>query len=303
MSGAVIVKDLAGKTAFITGGANGLGLAMARSFASAGMKVVLADIEEEVLNKAVASFKGSNAEVFGIVVDVTDRDAMARAADEAEAHFGNIHVVCNNAGVATGGALDTVSYEDWDWVLGVNIGGVVNGIQTFTERMKKHGEGGHFVNTASIAGFVAGAGGIYAASKFAVVGMSEALRADLEPHGIGVSVLCPGFVKTQIHEADRNRPDAYANEGGKVSGEEEMAVSAALVESGIEPEVVGECVLEGVKTNALYLFPHPELKEVVSIRFDQVLAAMGAGEVNESQMPMAEMFAAGLRARSLQDPD
>ena len=182
------MKDLAGKVAFVTGGANGLGLAMARSFASAGMKVVLADIEESVLAESIASFEGSNAEVHGIVVDVTDRAAMTAAADEAEAHFGPVQVVCNNAGVAAGGPLDTVSYDDWDWVLGVNIGGVVNGIQTFVERIKKHGQGGHIVNTASMAGFLPSAGGIYAASKFAVVGMSEALRADLAPYNIGVSV-------------------------------------------------------------------------------------------------------------------
>lgn len=240
---------------------------------------------------------------MAIVVDVTDRDAMARAADEAEAHFGNIHVVCNNAGVAGGGALDAVTYEDWDWVLGVNIGGVVNGIQTFVGRMKDHGEGGHFVNTASIAGFIAGAGGIYASSKFAVVGMSEALREDLEPHGIGVSVLCPGFVKTRIHEADRNRPDSLADPGGEISGQEEMAGLGSQVESGIDPQIVGECVLEGLKNNALYMFPNPELKELVSARFDQVLETMGAGEINESQLPMAQLAAAGMRARNLQDPD
>lgn len=297
------MRDLAGKTAFITGGAAGLGLAMAQSLAGAGMNVVLADIEQEALDKAVAEFKESNAQVMGILVDVTDREAMVRAADEAEARFGNIHVVCNNAGVAAGGTLDTVSYEDWDWVLGVNVGGVINGIQTFVQRMKDHGEGGHFVNTASMAGFIGGAGGIYSTSKFAVVGLSETLRQDLEPHGIGVSVLCPGFVKTRIHESERIRPDAFTSPNSKVSGEEEIAALGQLVEGGIDPAVVGECVLEGVRSNALYLFPHPELKEVVSVRFDQVVEAMSEGEVNESQVQLAKAFADGIRARSLRDPD
>lgn len=297
------MKDLVGKTAFITGGASGLGLAMAQSFAGAGMNVVLADIEQDALDQAVAGFKGTNAHVSGILVDVTDRDAMARAADEAEARFGNVHVVCNNAGVGTGGSLDAVSYEDWDWVLGVNVGGVVNGIQTFTQRMKDHGEGGHFVNTASMAGFVGGAGGIYTTSKFAVVGMSEVLRQDLDPHGIGVSVLCPGFVKTRINESDRNRPDAYANPQDHAADDAETDVIGALVEGGIDPAIVGECVLEGVKNNALYLFPHPEFKQVVAVRFDQVLDALGAGEINESQIEVARAFADGLRARSLREPD
>lgn len=294
------MKDLAGKVAFVTGGANGLGLAMAQAFAGAGMKVVLADIEEDVLNEAVASFKDTNADVYGIVVDVTDREAMARAADEAEAHFGNIHVVCNNAGVATGGPLDTVSYEDWDWVLGVNVGGVVNGVQTFVERIKKHGEGGHIVNTASMAGLIPAAGGIYATSKFAVLGLSEALRADLEPHGIGVSVLCPGFVKTRIHEAERNRPAGLQNEAEPEPGEE-WDIAAASVEGGIDPAIVGEAVLDGVKHNALYIFPHPEFKDVVEVRFNQILAELGAGEVNESQVPGALMGAEMMKMRKLRD--
>jgi NAD(P)-dependent dehydrogenase (short-subunit alcohol dehydrogenase family) len=297
------MRDLEGKVAFITGGANGLGLAMAKSFASAGMKIVLADIEQDALDKAIASFGETNANVHGIIVDVTDRAAMAAAADEAENVFGPVHVVCNNAGVAAGGTMDTISYEDWDWVLGVNIGGVVNGIQTFIDRMKKHGEGGHFVNTASLAGFIAGAGGPYATSKFAVVGMSEVLRNDLEPHNIGVSVLCPAFVKTRIHEADRNRPDEFHNPDAAEITDEERAVSGAMVNSGIEPEIIGECVLEGVRNNELYLFPHPEMAEVVKIRFDQVLASMDQSKANEEQLPLAKGAAAQMANRNLRDTE
>ena len=295
------MKDLAGKTAFITGGAAGLGLAMARSLAGAGMNLVLTDIEEDTLATTLADFADSNASVHGIVHDVTDRAGWQRAADEAEAQFGPVHLVCNNAGVATGGPLDTVSYDDWDWVLGVNIGGVVNGVQTFIDRMKAHGEGGHFVNTASMAGFLPAAGGIYATSKFAVVGMSEALRADLEPHGIGVSVLCPGFVKTRIHEADRNLPDGHTV--GSDGMDESTGLTAVMVENGIGVDRIGDAVLEGVQNNALYIFTHPELKDAVGARFDQVLDALGDGPVNESQVPMAQMAAAQMQTRKLRDPE
>ena len=173
------MMDVAGKVAFITGGASGMGLAMAHSFAAAGMKVVIADIERAALDAALEEFASGNAEVIGLTVDVTNRDAMESAAVETEKAFGKVHVVCNNAGVAVGGRIDEMSYQDWDWVLGVNLGGVVNGVQTFVNRIKNHGEGGHIVNTASMAGHIAIPGlGVYNTSKFAVVGMSEVMKAD-----------------------------------------------------------------------------------------------------------------------------
>jgi NADP-dependent 3-hydroxy acid dehydrogenase YdfG len=191
------MRDVEGKVAFITGGASGMGLAMARSFAAAGMKVAITDIEQAALDRVAPEFAASNADFITLAVDVTDRTAMARAADATEAAFGKVHVVCNNAGVAVGGPIDQMSYQDWDWVTRVNLDGVVNGIQTFIDRMKAHGEGGHFVNTASMAGHLALRGlSVYTATKFAVVGISETMRQDLEPHGIGVSVLCPGVVRT-----------------------------------------------------------------------------------------------------------
>jgi len=297
------MKDLAGKVAFVTGAANGLGLAMARSFVGAGMKVVLADVEKDALAAAVASFDGANSEVHGIVVDVTDRDALAAAADEAEATFGAVHVLCNNAGVAAGGSLDAVSYDDWDWVMGVNVGGVINGIQTFIERIKKHGEGGHIVNTASMAGFMSAAGGIYAASKFAVVGLSESLRADMAPHNIGVSVLAPAFVATRIHEAERNRPDAFDNGEGAVLDEENASAVGSLIEAGIDPAIVGECVLDGVRNNQLYLFPHPEFKDALEARFDQVLGSMDQSKGNEDQLHLSQGAAHQMRGRNIRDTD
>jgi len=207
------MKDVAGKVAFITGGASGMGLAMARSFSAAGMKVAIADIEQSALDRVKAEFAKTNAEVITLKVDVTDRDAMERAAQATEAAFGKVHVVCNNAGVAVGGALDAMTYKDWDWVMGVNLAGVINGVQTFVNRIKAHGEGGHFVNTASMAGQMAIPGlGVYNTTKYAVVGMSETMRADLAPYNIGVSVLCPGVVSTSIFNSGRNRPEDLQTE-------------------------------------------------------------------------------------------
>ena len=201
------MKDVTGKVAFITGGASGLGLAMAGSFSAAGMKVAITDIEQAALDQVQEEFARSNAEVINLKVDVTDRDAMEQAAQETEAAFGKVHVVCNNAGVAVSGRADLMDYKDWDWVMGVNLDGVINGVQAFVNRIKAHGEGGHFVNTAWMAGMMPIPGGsIYTTSKYAVVGMSEVMRTDLARFNIGVSVLCPGGVTTNVANSGRNRP-------------------------------------------------------------------------------------------------
>lgn len=266
------MKDVVDKVAFITGGASGMGLAMARSFSAAGMKVVIADIEQAALDAAATEFAGSNADILTLQVDVTDRAAMEAAADATEAHFGKVHVVVNNAGVAVGGSLDTMSYDDWDWVMGVNLDGVVNGLQAFVNRIKRHGEGGHIVNTASMAGHMGIPGlGVYNASKWAVVGISETLKADLEPHDIGVSVLCPGVVKTNIFNSGRNRPEQLSSSGaadvaqaiGGAGGEERLA---EILEGALDASVVGDMVLHAIQTDELYIFSHPEFKEPVGSR-------------------------------------
>ena len=268
------MKDVAGKTAFVTGGASGIGLAMARSFAAAGMKVAIADIEESALEAAVASLAPTNAEVIPLQVDVTDRAAMARAADATESTFGKVHVVCNNAGVAVGGATDAMSYQDWDWVVNVNLNGVINGTQTFIERIKAHGEGGHFVNTASMAGHLAFGGlGVYNATKFAVVGMSEAMRTDLAPHNIGVSVLCPGVVNTNIFDSGRNRPATLQAETDTAdlasfrSGEEgRETLLEEMRRNALDPALVGDMVLHGIIEDEAYIFTHPEFSAQVTER-------------------------------------
>jgi len=275
------VQDLTGKTAFVTGGANGIGFAMAKAFLGAGMRVVIADVDEQALSAAAAALKGANSEVLAVQLDVTDRDQFSKVADQVEAEFGVIDVLCNNAGVYRGGTIDKVTYEDWDWVLGVNVGGVVNGVQTFAQRMKERGNGGHIVNTASMAGMTTSPGlGVYNASKFAVVGMSEAMQGDLAEHNIGVSVLCPGMVRTRILESERTRPDELEpnQAGAEEAAKDHNAIMQTAMGTGIDPDEVGEMVLQGVRNNELYLFPHPEMKEATAARFAHILDAFGEAD-------------------------
>ena len=276
------MRDITGKVAFITGGASGMGLAMARSFAAAGMKVAIADVEQDALDRVKAEFNASNAEVITLQVDVTDRAAMEAAADATEAAFDKVHVLVNNAGVAVGGSLDQMSYEDWDWVMGVNLDGVVNGLQAFVQRIKAHGEGGHVVNTASLAGHFAIPGlGVYTATKYAVVGISETLRADLKQHDIGVSVLCPGVVNTNIFDSGRNRPSHLQGEtdtakmvlSEDVAEPEREQRMAEMMARALDPAVVGDMVLHSIQEDEFYIFSHPEVEPMVSGRAAEVTDA------------------------------
>src|SRR3954463_1906786 len=204
------MRELIGKPAFVTGGASGIGLALGRAFAQAGMKVMLADVEAAALQAAGKSLQEFAADVRGTLCDVADPASVDHAAKMSFEAFGRVHVVCNNAGVAAGGGIDHISLDNWRWVIDVNLMGVLHGIKSFLPHIRAHGEGGHIVNTASMAGMQTGLGfSPYGASKFAVVSMSEGLRTQLKPHGIGVSVLCPHFVRTRIGESGRNRPERY----------------------------------------------------------------------------------------------
>jgi NAD(P)-dependent dehydrogenase (short-subunit alcohol dehydrogenase family) len=267
------MRELRGRTAFITGGASGIGFGMARVFAGEGMRIVLADVEAAALAGASAQLEASGAEVLGIELDVSDRAAMEDAARRAETRFGHVHLVCNNAGVGAGGPLDRCTYDDWDWVLAVNLDGVINGVQTFVRRIRDHGQGGHFVNTASMAGLLPSAGlGIYCTTKYAVVGLSECLRLDLAPHGIGVSVLCPGFVSTNIDQAGRNRPARLANTE-YVPDPEYREQRVAMLRAGLDPLAVGAAVRDAVVADELWILTHPELKPFVADREESILAA------------------------------
>ena len=272
------MREFACKTAFVTGGAAGIGLALGRAFARSGMKVMLADIETDVLQAAVKSLQEISPDVRGTICDVADAASVERAAQATFEAFGRVHVVCNNAGVAAGGGIDHISLDNWRWVLDVNLMGVVHGIRSFLPHLRAHGEGGHIVNTASMAGMESGLGfSPYGASKFAVVSMSEGLAAQLKPLGIGVSVLCPHFVRTGIGESERNRPERYGPSKPLDPASPAAAMVAELarrIGTGLDPDAVAARVLAAIREDELYVFTHPGMRAQVEARFSAILAAM-----------------------------
>ncbi len=269
------MHEFDGRVAVVTGGASGIGFALGRRFAREGMKVVLADIEAQALDDAVAQLRAAGGEVHGVVTDVSDGDQMQALADEAVARFGAVHVVCNNAGVGSGGSAWEMPLSTWQWVLGVNLWGVIHGIRAFVPILLQQDEG-YLVNTASVAGLVAAPYmAPYNASKHAVVAISESLHHELAfagPH-VKVSVLCPAWVKTRIAESARNRPrhlrddDEAATAGG-------AAVLQQLIDQGMEPDVVADKVLEAMRAEQFWIFTHDEegdfWVDLVTSRLDSV---------------------------------
>ena len=274
------MEELSGKVAVVTGAASGIGLALATSFAAEGMKVVMADIEAGPLADAAAGLP-DEVERLTVTCDVSDAAQVEALRDAAVERFGTVHVLCNNAGVAGGGPIWAQSRSDWDWVLGVNLFGVINGITAFTPLLIEQGEG-HIVNTASIAGMISMPwGGTYNVSKHAVVTLSETLWADLQLAGasnVGVSVLCPGWVQTRIAESGRNRPKVDGE--SREPSEEEKATLAhvgSLVAEGLNPRQVAELVRDAVRDDRFYIFTHPTWMPLISDRFDRVLSGEGPG--------------------------
>ncbi len=268
------MKDLHGRVAVVTGAASGIGLAMANRFAAAGMSVVMADIEQSALDSAAATVaESAGAEVLSVRVDVSDAAAVEGLAERTYERFGATHVLCNNAGVGGGGAQATLSVAEWNWVLGVNLHGVVHGIASFLPRMVASGEEGHVVNTASMAGHLAFSGmGPYNASKYAVVGISESLYHELAGSPIGVSVLCPGWVNTRIGESSRNRPAGVPE---RVARPEDLARSeyvASVLAAGLPPSTIADLVHDAVVDDTFWIFSHPEMLHGVRQRADDILA-------------------------------
>lgn len=265
------MQDLRGKTAVVTGGASGIGRAMATRFRDEGMHVVIADIEEGPLLDTAAEL-----DVVGVRTDVADAASVAALADAALDRFGAVHVVCNNAGVGGGGLIKDLTLNDWRWVIDVNLWGVIHGVHTFLPHLLANDDGGHIVNTASIAGLVAGAGiGPYNAAKYGVVAISETLAAELDAEGsyVGVSVLCPGFVRTNIFTSQRNRPAALSNETKKVGARAANAdIISAVQAQGIEPSAVAEQVLDAIRTDRFWVVTHPEYVAAIRERTDRLEA-------------------------------
>ncbi|MDH4246536.1 MAG: SDR family NAD(P)-dependent oxidoreductase [Deltaproteobacteria bacterium] len=243
------------KTAVITGAASGIGLALAQALARQGAHLMLADLDAENLNSAVHPLRALGVRVEAMTVDVSRREEVLRLGDQAFRHFGQVHLLCNNAGVATGGPLHTARTEDWQWVLGVNLWGVIHGIEAFASRMVAQGVPAHVVNTASMAGLIASRDlGIYNASKAAVVSLSETLARDLKETSVGVSVLCPMGVKTRIIDSERNRPE-WAPRSGAANA------PPPLVGRWLDPDGVAERVLEAVRVGELFILTHHEGRE------------------------------------------
>ena len=267
------MEHLQGKVAVITGGASGIGKAVAAKAAAEGMKVVIGDIEEGALKEAERDLAADRTDVLAVVTDVSDAASVRALRDRALDRFGAVHLVHNNAGVGTGGPVWEVPEADWRWILGVNLWGVVHGIATFVPLLIEQGEG-HVVNTASIAGLTTAPFlGPYNATKQAVVAISETLYKDLQIAGIagiGVSVLCPGFVQTRIAESDRNRP-GWAPDRDVEGAPEMRAAIQAMVDSGIPTAAVADRVLDAVRTDTFYILTHPELYEAVRTRFDDIV--------------------------------
>lgn len=269
------MTKVAGKVAFITGGGSGVGLGQAAVFAGAGCRVAIADVRQDHLDAAVARLEASGSEALPVMLDVTDRDRYRRAADEVEAALGPVRLLFNTAGVSQFGPLQDATPDDWQWQLDVNLGGVINGIQVFLPRMLERGDDCHIVNTASMSAFVAlPRTGIYCTTKMAIRGLSECLRMDLENTNVRVSLLCPGAVNSNIHEAVLTRPRHLGQTGYYGADPEVFARLKRIIEVGMEPETLAKYVLEGVEQDAFYILPYPEFRETLEEIHARVMDAL-----------------------------
>jgi NAD(P)-dependent dehydrogenase (short-subunit alcohol dehydrogenase family) len=270
--------DISGKTAIVTGAASGIGLGIATALAESGANVVMADIQKDGVEQAAHALSGTNKRVMPVRIDVTQEQSVLDALAEAERAFGKLHIACNNAGVPMHGTrLVDVPIRDWDFVIGVNVMGVVHGIRHFVPAILKHGEAGHVVNTASVAGFQNRRGtdqGPYSMSKYAVVSLSEALEHELEGTAVGVSVLCPGPVDTNIARGGRNRPDYMG--GPQIRATDEAVLAERLANSGLDPKRAGERVVDAIRTQTMYAFVSAVPAEVIRARHRRIEAALNS---------------------------
>jgi NAD(P)-dependent dehydrogenase (short-subunit alcohol dehydrogenase family) len=265
------LAELAGRAAFITGGASGIGLGIADACVDAGMQVVIADLRADHIERALA--RVGPGRMHALELDVCDRAAFARAVDESARMVGPVHLLVNNAGIGIGGPITLTRFDDWDWGLGVLVGGVVTGILSFLPHMLGHGQGGQIVNTASMAGLLpVSRTAIYSTAKAAVIGLSETIREELAAQGIGVSAFCPGPVQTNIRETGRTRPERYRADSGLLELERELE-QRPNSPLWMDPRECGERVLRGVRANDLYILTHPEFRAGTAERFEAILAS------------------------------
>jgi NAD(P)-dependent dehydrogenase (short-subunit alcohol dehydrogenase family) len=268
--------DLSGKTAIVTGAASGIGLGIAKALAEAGANVVMADIQKDAIEQAAHGLSGTNKRVMPVRIDVTQEQSVLDALAEAERNFGKLHIACNNAGVPMHGTkMVDVPPDDWRFVLGVNVWGVIHGIRHFVPAILKHGEPGHVVNTASVAGFQNRRGtdqGPYSMSKYAVLSLSEALELELEGTNVGVTVLCPGPINTNIARGARNRPEHLG--GPQVRANDEAVLAERLATTGLDPNKVGERVVDAIRTKTFYAFVSAVPADVIKARHRRIEAAL-----------------------------
>lgn len=268
--GAVPLTSLKDRIAVVTGGASGIGRALALLFAREGAHVVVADLDEAGMAETVAGVVQAGRRGLAVKTDVSHLADVQALADRAFAELGAVHVVCNNAGVALWGGLESVSHQDWEWAMGVNLWGVIHGVEAFVPRMVAQKQPGHVVNTASMAGLIASQGlGVYNTTKYAVVGLSETLQKDLRGHDIGVSVLCPMGVNTRIRQSERNRPATLRNQTAAREG-----TAVELIGRYLPPEHVAERVLRAIYANRLYVITHEEGLTPLKRRFERMAQAI-----------------------------
>jgi NAD(P)-dependent dehydrogenase (short-subunit alcohol dehydrogenase family) len=277
------MQDLKGKTAIVTGAASGIGLGIATALAEAGANVVMADIQKDAIEQAAHGLSGTNKRVMPVRIDVTQEQSVLAALAEAERNFGKLHIACNNAGVPMHGTrLMDVPADDWEFVIGVNIWGIIHGIRHFVPAILKHREEGHVVNTASVAGFQNRRGtnqGPYSTTKYAAVSLSEELEIELEGTNVGVSVLCPGPIATNIARGARNRPDHMG--GPLIRDTDEVMLGERLASTGLDPKIVGERVVDAIRTRTFYAFVSAVPADVIKARHRRIEEALNSKWVTQ----------------------
>jgi NADP-dependent 3-hydroxy acid dehydrogenase YdfG len=288
------VVDLEGKVAFVTGATSGIGLGIAKALAAAGCQLAVTYRRADRLAKAMQELRG--ACVYPVQADVTNRKEVSEAAEEAERRLGQIHILCNSAGVNVFGPMDEATYDDWDWLMGVNVGGVINTLVAVLPRIKAHGKGGHVVNVGSMSSFIAGPRtGLYTATKFAVRGLTESLRYCLASQKIGVSLVCPGLTQSKIYEAPLHRPASLSNTAFPVS-QADITRLQQVHEAGMHPDDVGIRTVQAIRTNDFYVFSHPEFKEELRQLSGEIMACIPDEPVPQARLAVEAQRLSALAA-------